>query len=64
MPKVTTTNQPKRVKEVSEAEVKNLRRLGILATVDGKPEPGQDAKSEGKRSSSSQAAADEKKKEG
>lgn len=58
MPKITWTGEPGKVKEVSEAEVKNLRHMGLLATVDGKPVGEQ--KSEKK----SAAPADEKKKEG
>jgi hypothetical protein len=37
MKKVKTTMQPKREIEVTEDEFNNLRTLGVLSEVDGKP---------------------------
>lgn len=61
MPKITTTMQPSKEIEVSDAEARNLRLLGVLSTVDGKDVTKKDKKPSAPRAS---GGSGETKKEG
>lgn len=67
MPKITTTMQPSKEIEVSPAEARNLRRMGILATVDGEKvtkKSEKPATTRGGSGDSSTPSGSDKKKEG